>query len=144
MSKVPQRKIPKTIKFDNFEIIDPYVIVDVHGIPFTDDNGEDNVSYHAFLALSFDDDFTKILMMETDIYDECSHCCAREAAFLARELYGTISNHINVYIDGEPTDQFKANELLEEDEQEDNNEGKEDQNDTFESAEVPLNKNQLH
>jgi len=90
MSKLKKKsKKPDSIVIENFGWLEPsYMSIDVHALY---DDESDTTVYNAVLILHLDDgedDDSKGIIMQTDVYNECYHCCARQAAMSVLVLFG--------------------------------------------------------
>jgi len=103
------------ITFSNFDWIDIKAIhISIH--KFLNPDDEKEFGYKAILTLLLDLENGKGLMLDTDIYDECPHCCARDGLMLACQLgEALVLNDIILYDENyDQVDEFSADELFEE------------------------------
>ena len=103
------------ITFSNFDSID-FKLLAIDVFKFLNPDNEEEFVYNASLTLLLDLEEPSGLSLPTSIYNECPHCCAREALALAIQLADDcIANSISVFDENfDEVDEFVADELFHE------------------------------
>lgn len=103
------------ITFSNFDWID-FKLLAIDVFKFLNPDNEEEFVYNASLTLLLDLEELSGLTLPTSIYNECPHCCAREALALAIQLADDrIANSISVFDENfDEVDEFVADELFHE------------------------------
>ena len=103
------------ITFSNFDSID-FKLLAIDVFKFLNPDNEEEFVYNASLTLLLDLEEPSGLTLPTSIYNECPHCCAREALALAIQLADDrIANSISVFDENfDEIDEFVADELFHE------------------------------
>lgn len=103
------------ITFSNFDSID-FKLLAIDVFKFLNPDNEEEFVYNASLTLLLDLEEPSGLTLPTSIYNECPHCCAREALVLAIQLADDrIANSISVFDENfDEVDEFVADELFHE------------------------------
>ena len=116
IKKAPKASKKQTdITFSNFDSIN-FKLLAIDIFKFMNPENEEEFVYNASLTLLLDLDEPKGLTLPTSIYNECPHCCAREAVALALQLADDrVVNSISVFDeDFNEVGEFSADELFEE------------------------------
>ena len=103
------------ITFSNFDSID-FKLLAIDVFKFLNPDNEEEFVYNASLTLLLDLEEPSGLTLPTSIYNECPHCCAREALALAIQLADDrIANSISVFDENfDEVGEFIADELFHE------------------------------
>ena len=103
------------ITFSNFDSID-FKLLAIDVFKFLNPDNEEEFVYNASLTLLLDLEEPSGLSLPTSIYNECPHCCAREALALAIQLADDrVANSISVFDENfDEVDEFVADELFHE------------------------------
>lgn len=103
------------ITFSNFDSID-FKLLAIDVFKFLNPDNEEEFVYNASLTLLLDLEEPSGLTLPTSIYNECPHCCAREALVLAIQLADDrIANSILVFDENfDEIGEFVADELFHE------------------------------
>ena len=103
------------ITFSNFDSID-FKLLAIDVFKFLNPDNEEEFIYGACLTLLLDLEEPSGLTLPTSIYNECPHCCAREALVLAIQLADDrVANSISVFDENfDEVDEFFADELFHE------------------------------
>ena len=103
------------ITFSNFDSIN-FKLLAIDVFKFLNPDNEEEFVYNASLTLLLDLEEPSGLTLPTSIYNECPHCCAREALALAIQLADDrIANSISVFDENfDEVDEFVADELFHE------------------------------
>ena len=103
------------ITFSNFDSID-FKLLAIDVFKFLNPDNEEEFVYNASLTLLLDLEEPSGLTLPTSIYNECPHCCAREALALAIQLADDrVANSISVFDENfDEVDEFVADELFHE------------------------------
>jgi len=103
------------ITFSNFDSID-FKLLAIDVFKFLNPDNEEEFVYNASLTLLLDLEEPSGLTLPTSIYNECPHCCAREALALAIQLADDrVANSISVFDENfDEVDEFVADELFDE------------------------------
>ena len=108
-------KKPADITFSNFDSID-FKLLAIDVFKFLNPDNEEEFVYNASLTLLLDLEEPSGLTLPTSIYNECPHCCAREALALAIQLADDrVANSISVFDENfDEVGEFIADELFDE------------------------------
>jgi hypothetical protein len=103
------------IAFSNFDSID-FKLLAIDVFKFLNPDNEEEFVYNASLTLLLDLEEPSGLTLPTSVYNECPHCCAREALALAIQLADDrIANSISVFDENfDEIGEFVADELFHE------------------------------
>lgn len=103
------------ITFSNFDSID-FKLLAIDVFKFLNPDNEEEIVYNASLTLLLDLEEPSGLSLPTSIYNECPHCCAREALALAIQLADDrVANSISVFDENfDEVCEFIADELFDE------------------------------
>ena len=103
------------ITFSNFDSID-FKLLAIDVFKFLNPDNEEEFVYNASLTLLLDLEEPSGLTLPTSIYNECPHCCAREALALAIQLADDrVANSISVFDENfDEVGEFIADELFDE------------------------------
>lgn len=103
------------ITFSNFDSIN-FKLLAIDVFKFLNPDNEEQFVYNASLTLLLDLEEPSGLSLPTSIYNECPHCCAREALALAIQLADDrVANSISVFDENfDEIDEFVADELFRE------------------------------
>lgn len=103
------------IAFSNFDSID-FKLLTIDVFKFLNPDNEEEFVYNAGLTLLLDLEELSGLTLPTSVYNECPHCCAREALALAIQLADDrIANSISVFDENfDEVGEFIADELFDE------------------------------
>ena len=103
------------IAFSNFDSID-FKLLTIDVFKFLNPDNEEEFVYNASLTLLLDLEELSGLTLPTSVYNECPHCCAREALALAIQLADDrIANSISVFDENfDEIGEFVADELFHE------------------------------
>jgi hypothetical protein len=103
------------IAFSNFDSID-FKLLTIDVFKFLNPDNEEEFVYNASLTLLLDLEEPSGLTLPTSVYNECPHCCAREALALAIQLADDrIANSISVFDENfDEIGEFVADELFHE------------------------------
>ena len=103
------------ITFSNFDSID-FKLLAIDVFKFLNPDNEEEFVYNASLTLLLDLEEPSGLTLPTSIYNECPHCCAREALALAIQLADDrVANSISVFDENfDEVGEFIADELFHE------------------------------
>ena len=103
------------IAFSNFDSID-FELLAIDVFKLLNPDNEEEFVYNASLTLLLDLEEPSGLTLPTSIYNECPHCCAREALALAIQLADDrVANSISVFDENfDEIDEFVADELFHE------------------------------
>ena len=103
------------ITFSNFDSIN-FKLLAIDVFKFLNPDNEEEFVYNASLTLLLDLEEPSGLTLPTSIYNECPHCCAREALALAIQLADDrVTNSISVFDENfDEVDEFVADELFHE------------------------------
>jgi len=103
------------ITFSNFDSID-FKLLAIDVFKFLNPDNEEEFVYNASLTLLLDLEEPSGLSLPTSIYNECPHCCAREALALAIQLADDrVANSISVFDENfVEVGEFVADELFHE------------------------------
>ena len=103
------------ITFSNFDSID-FKLLAIDVFKFLNPDNEEEFVYNASLTLLLDLEEPSGLTLPTSIYNECPHCCAREALALAIQLADArVANSISVFDENfDEVGEFIADELFDE------------------------------
>ena len=103
------------ITFSNFDSID-FKLLAIDVFKFLNPDNEEEFVYNASLTLLLDLEEPSGLSLPTSIYNECPHCCAREALVLAIQLADDrVANSISVFDENfVEVGEFVADELFHE------------------------------
>lgn len=103
------------ITFSNFDSID-FKLLAIDVFKFLNPDNEEEFVYNASLTLLLDLEEPSGLSLPTSIYNECPHCCAREALALAIQLADDrVANSISVFDENfDEVGEFIADELFDE------------------------------
>ena len=103
------------ITFSNFDSID-FKLLAIDVFKFLNPDNEEEFVYNASLTLLLDLEEPSGLTLPTSVYNECPHCCAREALALAIQLADDrIANSISVFDENfDEIGEFVADELFHE------------------------------
>ena len=103
------------ITFSNFDSID-FKLLAIDVFKFLNPDNEEEFVYNASLTLLLDLEEPSGLTLPTSIYNECPHCCAREALALAIQLADDrVANSISVFDENfDAVGEFVADELFHE------------------------------